>query len=304
MSEYLRNYELPLPPAARYGSARIPSPQANQRVAIFAQAWVPGHAVATVALIHGYSEHSGNYARLIREFVENNFAVITLDLRGHGLSEGPAGHLQGPNLYAEDAEAVINEILPLALPNSPFFLWGHSLGGMIGLQLVLRQRLAVAPSAAVFTSPLLGYPELSGVQKLLAKLSPLLSKLIPALPVSHGVSPQNLSHDEAYLARRFEDPLMRRVATPRWFESIKVAMAELQNRAAEFQQLCPTLLMLAGLERITNLQEARRFAFRAFAGQKNKVIEFPGMYHELEKEPEVRARVVSESIAWFRSHLK
>ena len=48
--------------------------------------------------------------------------------------------------------------------------------------------------------------------------------------------------------------------------------------------------------------DARRFAFRAFAGQRHKVIEFPGMYHELEKEPEVRNRVVSETIAWFRSH--
>ena len=58
--------------------------------------------------------------------------------------------------------------------------------------------------------------------------------------------------------------------------------------------------MLAGEERITNLLEARRFAFQAYAGQQHKVVEFPGMFHELEKEESIRDRVVSETVAWFR----
>jgi lysophospholipase len=302
ITEYLRSYGLPLPPVARYGHARILTPQEKHRVALHAQAWVPPHATGTVALLHGYSEHSANYARLIRELIAAHFAVIAFDFRGHGLSEGPAGHASGPHVYAEDAEAVIAEIFPHALPRSPLFLWGHSLGAMTGLQLVLRQRLPVAPSAVVFTSPLLGFPVLTGAQKVLAKLAPVLARVLPALPVSHGVPPEDLAHDEAYLARRYDDPLVRRVATPRWFESAKSAVAELQAQADRFPALAPTLLMLAGDERITNLQDARRFAFRAFAGQKHKVIEFPGMFHELEKEPAVRSRVVSESVAWFRSH--
>ena len=149
----------PRPPAARYGYMRITAPRENQRVALLAQAWVPGHAVGTVVLLHGYSEHVGNYARLIREFVDNQLAVITFDFRGHGLSEGPAGHTQLPELYPEDAEAVVNEIFPQVLPNSPLFIWGHSMGAMVGLELVLRGRLPRVPTAAVFTSPLLGMPE-------------------------------------------------------------------------------------------------------------------------------------------------
>jgi alpha-beta hydrolase superfamily lysophospholipase len=92
------------------------------------------------------------------------------------------------------------------------------------------------------------------------------------------------------------------VATPRWLESAKTAVAEVQAAAERVAALSPTLLMLAGDERITNLVAARHFAFRAYAGQRHKVIEYPGMFHELEKEPAVRDRVVSETIAWFRSH--
>lgn len=302
MSEYLRAYDFPLPPEVRYGFTRIDSPQEKDRVSLMAQAWVPAHAVGTIVLIHGYSEHCGNYARLVREFTQSQFAVIAFDHRGHGLSEGPPAHVESPETYAEDAEKIIGEIFPHVLPSRPLFIWGHSLGAMVGLQLILRHNLPVRPRAAVFSSPLLGFPILDGLQKILSGIAPLLAKLLPSLPVAHGIPSDFLSHDEQYLARRHEDPLIKNSTTPKWFESTKQSVAKLQKNAEAFRSLAPTLFLLAGDEKITNLNAARDFAFRAYAGPNHKVIEFPGLYHELEKEPAVRSRVVSESIAWFRLH--
>ncbi len=302
MAEYLRAYDFPLPPEVRYGFLRLDSPQQNDRVRLLAQAWVPNHAVGTIFLIHGYAEHSGNYAKLVREFTQSQFAVIAFDHRGHGLSEGPAAHVQNPETYAEDAEKIIATIFPQLLPNRPLYIWAHSLGAMVALQLLLRHRLPVKPRGVVLSSPLLGFPVLNGLQKAMSKIAPLLAKILPSLPVAHGISPSILSHDEQYLARRHEDPLVKRVTTPRWFEATKESVAKLQKNAEAFRALSPTLLMLAGDEKVTNLNSARDFAFRAYAGQVHKVVEFPGIYHELEKEPAVRQRVVSESLAWFRSH--
>ncbi len=302
MGEYLRCYEFPLPPLARHGFLRMESPQERARVNLFGQAWVPPHATGTVVLLHGYSEHAGNYAKLVRNFVEARLAVTILDLRGHGLSEGPRGHLEDPNYYAEDTEAFLNKLLPQLLPNRPIYLWGHSLGALVGLQLLHRNNLPNKISAAVFSSAFLGFPELTGSKKTLACLAPLLAAVLPTLPVPHGVEPNILSHDEEYLARRFEDPLISRVATPRWLLSVRAAIQEIQNNAAKFQTICPTLFLLSGDEKVTNLNEARKFAFQAYGGLKHKVIEFPGYYHELEKEPGIRERVVSESLAWITSH--
>jgi alpha-beta hydrolase superfamily lysophospholipase len=170
------------------------------------------------------------------------------------------------------------------------------------LQLVVRRKLYQQPSAAVISSALLGIPELQGVQKILAGIAPLIAKILPTLPVDHGIASDNLSHDEEYLAKRHEDPLINHVSTPQWVVAVKKAMAILHERAKEFQHLCPTLFLLAGDEKITNLNDARRFAFHAYGGMKHKVIEFPGYYHELEKEPGIRARLVSETIAWLNSH--
>src|SRR3989344_9571751 len=104
ISEYLRCYGFPLPPEVRYGFIRFPSTQENARVSLFGQAWVPAHAIGTLLFLHGYSEHSGNYGRLIRNFTDAQFAVAALDLRGHGLSEGARGHLETSTAYAEDVE--------------------------------------------------------------------------------------------------------------------------------------------------------------------------------------------------------
>ncbi|RZA07669.1 MAG: alpha/beta fold hydrolase [Proteobacteria bacterium] len=302
MSEYLRCYEFPGPPETRYGYVRIDSPQAKDRVGLFGQAWSPLHATGTVLLIHGFAEHGGNYAHLVRDFVNAHLAVAMLDLRGHGLSEGARGHVEGPHTYAEDIEAFMQEVFPLLLPNRPLYVFGHSLGGLTALQLLQRKKLPAKVAGAVLTSPLLGFPELLAPQKYLAALAPIIAKIMPTLPVAHGIPPTVLSHDEAYLARRERDPLNSRVATPKWLISVGKSVLEVQAKADEAGAACPTLTMLAGDEKVTNLNEARRFAFRAYSGLRHKVIEFPGYYHELEKEPGVRARVVSEAIAWFKSH--
>jgi acylglycerol lipase len=304
MAEYLRCYDFPQPPTARYGYFRFDSGQERDRIQLFGQAWLPEHAIGTVLLIHGYCEHAGNYAQLIDNFIKEKFAVMTMDLRGHGLSEGARGHLEQENFYAEDLEKFCEILFSQLLPFRPLYIFGHSLGGMVGLQLILRGKLPVKPSAAVFTSPLLGFPELSGKNRALSKMAPLVSAIFPALPIPHGIAPEILSHDEEYLGRRMEDPLMGKFTSPKWFLSTSNAVKALQRESKEFLHLTPTLLLLAGEEKVTNLDEARKFAFQAYGSMKHKVIEFPGYYHELEKEPGIRSRIVNEATAWLRAHAK
>lgn len=303
MLEYLRQYELPAPPAVRYGCLRFPSPQKKNGVGLFGQAWVPQHCEGTVVLLHGYAEHAGNYARLINDLVDAKFAVACLDFRGHGLSEGPRAHLETPSAYAEDMERFLSLVRPGVAPHRPLFLWAHSMGGMVALQLLLRRNLSQVPAAAVLTSPLLGFPEVRGIQKIAAKFAPLLAKLVPSLPIPHGLQEHTLSADKDYILRRRKDPLIFAHTTPRWYLSARTAIQELQRHAVEFRDRTPILCLLAGDERIANLQEARKFAIHAFSDRRHHVVEFPGRFHELEKEPEARARVISESLAWFRKHL-
>ena len=48
------------------------------------------HAQSLVFLVHGYAAHFNrpSYVQLLRELLENKIAVATIDLEGHGYSEG------------------------------------------------------------------------------------------------------------------------------------------------------------------------------------------------------------------------
>lgn len=298
---YLQSYGLPYPPLVRYGNVFLETPQRNHRVRVFCQAWLPEQAIGTIVFVHGFSEHVGNYPTLIQNFIDAHYAVAAIDLRGHGLSEGPRGHTDTPDCYAEDVERWMEIALPLLTPSRPVYLWGHSLGGQVCMQMVLRDRFSQKPSAVAVTSPLLGFPKLTGLRGLLAGMAPMIARFAPTLQVSSGVDRSMISSDHKYLDARAQDPLINSVASPAWVVSVKAAIEQIQSQADVYAKSIPTLMLLSGNELVTDLLAARSFAFSALSSMRHKVIEFPGMLHELEKEP-VRERVVSETLAWFRSH--
>ena len=298
---YLQTYGFPYPPNVRYGNCHFDSPQENHRVRLFGQAWLPPDAKGIVLLIHGYGEHVGNYSRLINDLVRVGFGVTAIDLRGHGLSEGPRGHTDTPECYTEDLEEWLKIVMPSFADSSRLYLWAHSLGAQIGLQLLLRNKLKIFPTAACFTSLFIGFPAVTGIQKLALKVNVFLEKFAATLQIPTNIPPEHLSSDKEYLKDRAKDPLIISHCTPTWAVCMQQAFTQLQSHASEYSDRCPTLLMLPGEEKVVNLLAARAFAFNALSSLKHKVIEFPKMLHELEKES-VRPRVVQESIAWFSLH--
>lgn len=298
---YLQSYGLPYPPLVRYGNLFFESSQKHLRVKLFGQAWVPESAIGTVVLVHGFSEHTANYPALIHDLINAQYAVTAIDLRGHGLSEGPRGHVDNSTCLAEDIEAWINIVLPYLTPSAPLYFWAHSMGAQACLQVIMRNNLPKSPAAVVLSSPMLGYPRLPFLQNTLLKLAPTIAKLFPAVQFPLGLPDEILTSNRAYLEKRRTDPLINSVATPQWVVSMQTAMPQISAAADLLRKGPPTLLMLAGDERLVDLLASRSLAFAAFSSTRHKVIEFPGARHELEKDS-VRNRVVAETMAWLRSH--
>ncbi len=299
--DYLNSRGFPSPPNIRYGNLSFEASQNSHRVKLFGQAWRPSSVKGTVLLIHGFAEHIGNYGQLIKNFAEDGYAVIALDMRGHGLSEGIRGFVESPYCYAKDIEEWISYCFPHIAPNKPLFIWGHSLGGLVGLHLIMRGNFPVVPSAATFSSPLLGFPRLAGFRKILMRFSSVVARLFPTLQISSGIPNTALSSDHRYLERRELDGLVHHSVTPAWVLNVGKTIKEVRSYAWDIESTCPILLMLAGQEVVTNLMDARDFAFQNLSFLEHKVIEFPDARHELEKES-VRSRVISETISWFDTH--
>lgn len=104
-------------------------------VEVFTRWWLVDAPVGVVLLSHGASEHSGRYDRFARALNHAGFAAAALDHRGHGRTAASSGPgVMGPG----GGEAVVDDLHELRaaasdLGDAPVFLFGHSLGAVIGL---------------------------------------------------------------------------------------------------------------------------------------------------------------------------
>jgi len=127
-------------------------------MALFAREWKPeGKMNGVICIVHGLGEHSGRYKKFAKTFIVNGYLVIGFDLRGHGRSCGKRGHVDSYDILMNDINCLVNKAFEL-YPDSPCFLYGHSMGGNLVLNYVLRRRPEVAGVIAsapwlILTSP-------------------------------------------------------------------------------------------------------------------------------------------------------
>lgn len=256
--------------------ARDGTPLAGRR---WASAAAP---LGDVLLVHGLAEHLGRYEGLATALAAASFRVTGVELRGHGDSEGRRGHVRRWSDYGLDLNAA-------AEIGGPFFVVAHSMGALAVLDW-LRQPQPVL--GLVLGSPLLGVA--AGVPRWKEAAGRLLARLLPALPMSNGIDPTLLSHDEESNRRYAADPKVFRTVTPRWFEEMRAAIGRVQGDPGRFR--VPLQLHLGMEDRIVDVRAAERFA--AGWGGPLEIQRWPGCYHELFQET-VRERVFASVRAWL-----
>jgi alpha-beta hydrolase superfamily lysophospholipase len=122
----------------------------------------PGDSQGTLMLLHGYMAHAGDFAFTLGWFASRGWTVVTLDLPGHGLSEGKRADIDSFADYGDAVTVWMNWIFEQGWPG-PTVLLAHSLGSAAGLE-ALRRPGATRPDLVIFCAPLLRtnwYPALS-----------------------------------------------------------------------------------------------------------------------------------------------
>ena len=100
--------------------------------------WIDG-GKPVVLFLHGNSGNvSTNLPQAVR-FVRLGFSVLMVDYRGYGISGGEQPSEQ--RLY-EDAEAAYRFLLNEGVATRDIFIYGHSLGGAVAVELASRIRHA------------------------------------------------------------------------------------------------------------------------------------------------------------------
>ena len=187
--------------------------------------------LATVVIVHGFTENAFKYAELIWSLLHCHFSVIAFDQRGHGRSwrdpdirDFSVTHVDHFSEYVDDLSVVCDHFFP-HFPK-PFFVFGHSMGGAVS-SLFLEQHPGVF-SAAVLSSPMIA-PHTGGIPPIFASALGLgaiilgKSKNRPFFMKSYA-GPEDFDTSCATDRARFE-----------WYDRIKASREDFQNSVPSYR---------------------------------------------------------------------
>jgi alpha-beta hydrolase superfamily lysophospholipase len=242
----------------------------------FACEWSPdGEPKGVILLIHGLSEHSGRYRHVGSFFAAAGYKTMVVDLRGHGKSFGKRGHFPSFDLIMNDISLFLAEVIR-RYPELPLVLYGHSMGGNLVLNYLIRHKPQLA--GAVVTSPWLRLNVKPPLFKII--LASVVNNLFPSLTQPDGINPVYLSHDKEVGKQYQADPLVHSKISVRTFLEI--------SRAGEYalqhadQLTCPLLLMHGTADNLTSFAASLEFSGKMKVNHVFKAWE--GLYHELHNE--------------------
>jgi acylglycerol lipase len=275
---------------------------ASDGTRLFAQCWLPeGPSKAVVALVHGFTEHSGRYAKLAGDLNGQGYAVYAVDLRGHGRSAGSRCFVRSFDQYLDDLAALM-EWVDRREPQRPLFLLGHSMGGTIAALYAVRQ-CGGTPAGETPAPQRLHGLVLSGPAVLIRpELFPVLRRLVaPAsllLPWLRVVrmGGRYVSRDPQIVDGFRSDPLVFHGRFPVRTGAEILRAARLVLREAEEIRL-PLLVLHGTADRACDCRGSDELYRRAGSDDKTLRL-YDGLYHEVFSEPE-RDQVLADLLPWL-----
>lgn len=265
----------------------------NDGAVLFAREWQPeGELRGVICLVHGLGEHSGRYANVALKLTQAGYVLLSYDQRGHGKSLGRRGYTSSYETLLDDIDCFKRESLR-RFPDLPIFLYGHSLGGNLVLNYVLRRQPEFA--GVIVTSPWLKLTV--ELPELLRRFARFLNKLWPTLSLFSGLELEALSRDLSVVDAYKVDPLVHKRISIRLFVTMDQAGRWAMENAAQFN--LPLLLMHGGGDRITSSEATKRFATQVHKDCTTKI--WQGLFHELHNEPE-KEEILAYIIDWLEQH--
>ena len=139
-----------------------------------------------VVVCHGFGEHSGSYKELAEHLEKENYACIIFNQRGHGdLPPKKRGVIPSYQAFMDDIKSVV-DYAKNEVPNIPIALYGHSMGGNIALNYLLKHGQSEF-KCAILEAPWLALHEIE-LSPFEIKMSKAISRLAPNFTIPKRIS--------------------------------------------------------------------------------------------------------------------
>ncbi len=274
------------------------------------QSWHPEKSLRGVMLVvHGFAEHGGRYEEFAAQLNRRGFAVATIDLPGHGKSTGArccvthfdqflraveVGHEAAEREFRAQDNVSEGEARRVS-GNVPFFLLGHSMGGLIAS--LYAQRHGSRFAGALFSgSAMLSEPAPPKLQVAMVKL---VARLFPAAGLLK-LDARGVSRDPAVVEKYLNDPLVYTGKIP---ACLLVAMfAAMDQSVSGLGDISLPVLIMHGEADTIVSPKASHLLMDKIGSNDKELRLFPGLFHEIFNEPE-REEVIDEAIQWAEARL-
>jgi len=261
----------------------------------YGQYWQADTTKAVVILVHGMGEHSTRYTdSVIPKLLQHHISVIAYDQFGHGRTEGKRGHNPG-------YDAVLDCIKIIALKaakvfgNKPTFLYGHSMGGNVIINYVLRREHHFVGVLA--TSPFLKLAFDPPLWKV--SIGKILQKIAPAMTMANELDVTAISRDKLEVQKYIDDPLVHDRISPNYsITFMETGSWAIKNAA----KLTVPMLVLHGTgDRLISYNASKEFVKNSNGKALLKL--FENGYHELHNDL-CKEEMINTLINWIETQLK
>lgn len=292
----------------------------SNQLNLFYQSWYPDASAAVddgtppplssksqsvkgvLAIVHGLGEHSGRYCAIVKALTAAGYAVFAYDNQGHGRSEGQRGHIEKWQDYRDNTQSFL-QLVRQHEPDAPLFLMGHSLGGLIVLEYVLRTADLPAFQSLNIRGMVVSAPPIqptsgtaSPIRILLARL---LSGLFPRFTLKMGLKKCGLSRRQDVVEAVAEDPLTHPYVTLRWGSE---TLNTIEWVKANVEQLSIPILLTHGEADPIIAPVGSRKIFQQMQSDDKTLKLYPDSYHEPHNDLDADV-VTSDLVNWLNQYL-
>lgn len=234
-----------------------------------------------VVLIHGIGEHDGRYQHVAERFNEAGIAMVGMDLRGHGRTDGVRGDAFPRAEIFGDIDALIEYAMKL-YPGVPVIMYGHSMGGNIvcdyrarGAKNDIMEKYLISAPWIRLVKPITG---------VLLKAVTLLSKIAPKAKINSNCDESDLGNLSCVKPYK-DDPMVHPYITLRTAVQGFTIGGSLENGVNERNgrtDNIPTLVMHGTCDKICDIKGTESYIAHAKERKENiEFIPWEGYYHEI-----------------------
>ena len=265
-----------------------------------------GPTRGTICLVQGRTEYIEKYFETAADFQKRGFTVATFDWRGQGgsdrlISDRRLGYVRDFNEYWIDLRAFHANILLPDCPG-PYYLVGHSMGGLVSLIAATRDRMMF--DRILLSAPMIGLEGQPLSFRGMARVADVLSlaglgrmpvgRPADELPSERGFASNPLTSDlRRYMITvdtwRERPDLVVAKPTLRWAGAAMHAMADVGRDSYPAAVRVPVLMLAAARDTVVSTAHIEQLGLRMRTGRHAVIA---AARHELFMEADpIRAQV-------------